>query len=269
MQAITNDTNVKVYTLAVNYIQSLAEERGIDIEKYYIVDEHVCENLTDIYIQFISSAQNYQRMPKVINFNGRKDEIQQILFDFDYKQIRGLDTEELYQTLRNRFDAGGADNKFNSWHKWSRSVVDSAKFLCDFKDADDFKEFVKCFDYNVSTRMALPLLISEKISGIGFALACDLLKELGFTDYPKPDVHLIEIFSALGLSEDDPISTFEAIVRMSDICEEVDPTATPFKVDKVFWLIGSGRFHKETPEITIGRHKEEFIQMAKRELDIA
>ena len=233
-----------------------------------MVDEHVCESLKDIYIQFISSAQNYQRMPKVINFNGRKDEIGQVLFDFDHQQIRGMDAEELYQTLRNKFDAGGADNKFNSWHKWSRSVVDSAKFLYDFKDADDFKGFVKCFDYNVSTRMALPLLISEKIRGIGFALACDLLKELGFTDYPKPDVHLIEVFSALGLSEDNPISTFETIVRMSDICREVDATATPFKVDKVFWLIGSGRFHKETPEITIGRHKEEFIQMAKNALGI-
>jgi len=269
MITISEDINIKVYTLAVKYIQSLAEENGIDIEKYYVVDEHVCESLKDIYIQFISSAQNYQRMPKVINFNGRKDEIRQILFDFDFRQIRRMDIEELYQTLRTRFDASGADSKFNSWHKWSRSVIDSAKFLCNFKDADDFKGFVKCFDYNVSTRMALPLLISEKISGIGFALACDLLKELGFTDYPKPDVHLMDVFSALGLSEDDPISTFEAIVKMSDICREVDPAASPFKVDKVFWLIGSGRFHKETPEITIGRHKEEFIQIAKRELGVA
>ncbi len=31
-----------------------------------------------------------------------------------------------------------------------------------------FEEFVLLFDYNVHTRMALPLLISKKINGIGF-----------------------------------------------------------------------------------------------------
>ena len=75
--------------------------------------------------------------------------------------------------------------------------------MSNFKDADDFRGFVAQFDYNRPTRMALPLLISTKIRGIGFALACDTLKELGFLSYPKPDVHLIEVFSKLGLSADE------------------------------------------------------------------
>ena len=80
----------------------------------------------------------------------------------------------------------------------------------------NFVKFVSRFNYNISTRMALPLLISTKTSGIGFALACGTLKELGFTNYPKPDVHMLDVFSALGLSVHEPISTFEAIVRMSE-----------------------------------------------------
>ncbi|NCD05852.1 MAG: hypothetical protein EOL97_07010 [Spirochaetia bacterium] len=57
------------------------------------------------------------------------------------------------------------------------------------------------FEYNLQTKIALPLLISKKISGIGFALACDFLKELGFTDYSKPDVHIVAVLTSLQFSK--------------------------------------------------------------------
>ena len=84
------------------------------------------------------------------------------------------------------------------------------------------------FDYNIHTRVALPLLIDEKINGIGFALACDFLKELGFTSYSKPDVHIKDVFSALDLSGTDNLSVFEAVDRMA-----TDNGETPYKIDKV------------------------------------
>ncbi len=93
------------------------------------------------------------------------------------------------------------------------------------------------------TRIALPLLISEKVSGIGFTLACDMLKELGYVNYPKPDAHLMDVLSELGLCEHELLPTFETAVTMAEVCEE-----TPYKVDKVFWLICSGRFYKEEAE---------------------
>ena len=95
----------------------------------------------------------------------------------------------MYYKFRKVFNATSNDTKQNSWRKWSNSVIDSAEFMANFKDADDFRE------YNRPARMALPLLISTKISGIGFALACDTLKKLGYLSYPKPYVHLIEVFS--------------------------------------------------------------------------
>ncbi len=147
------------------------------------------------------------------------------------------------------------------------SVVDSAKFVKEFKDAADFDEFVKRFDYNAASRMALPLLIQSRIRGIGFALACDLLKELGYTNYPKPDVHMIDVFHALGLCEKDPISAFDAIERMADDCKKVDPNITPYRVDKVFWLICSGNYYNENPPIRIKGQKKELIDyLAKIDL---
>jgi hypothetical protein len=171
----------------------------------------------------------------------------------------------LYQKFRNEFDVTSADNNFNSWHKWTKSIVDAAKFMSDFKDIEDFKSFVAKFDYNLLTRMAMPLLISKKISGLGFALACDCLKELGYINYPKPDVHLIQVFVGAGLSSEEPISVFEAIVRMAEDCKEIDPEITPYKIDKVIWLICSGRFYLD--DISIGRHKEELINIIADKLN--
>ena len=255
------DRNVLIYRAAKEYLDRIKPDSVI-LDKYFLGDSRNISSLRDIYIQFIQSAQNYQGMPNVIKFSERKEHISDLLFDLDYQRIKDLSPEEIYKLFRKEFNVGGADNNYNSWHKWSKSIVDSAKFISDFSDASDFEEFANRFDYNVSMRMALPLLISTKISGIGFALACDALKELGFTNYPKPDVHLIEIFSALNLSEKNQISTFEAIVRMSERCKTVDVNVSPYKVDKIFWLICSGRFYLETPEISIGRHKKQFIEFA-------
>ncbi|TJX59998.1 hypothetical protein E8P77_20660 [Soehngenia saccharolytica] len=200
----------------------------------------------------------------MIKYQERKEIIKDILCDFDLEHVSLCKTEELYYKFRQKFNVTSEDNNFNSWRKWSKSIMDAAKFMCNFKDVNDFKNFVNLFDYNLPTRTALPLLISSKISGIGFALACDFLKELGYTNYPKPDVHLIQVFVEAGLSSKDPISVFEAIVRMSDDCKEIDPEVTPYKIDKIIWLICSGKFYID--EISVGSHKEEFINIIVDEL---
>ncbi len=260
------DQNVLIYSAAREYLGSI-KPSGVSLDKYFLGDSRDFSSLKDVYIQFIRSAQNYQSMPKVIKFDERKERISELTCGLDYQQIKDLSPEELYQSLRREFNAGGADSNYNCWHKWSKSVVDSAKFISDFSDVNDFVEFVSRFDYNISTRMALPLLISTKIRGVGFALACDTLKELGFTNYPKPDVHMMDVFSALGLSEHKPISTFEAIVRMSERGKTIDVEVSPYKVDKIFWLICSGRFYLEDPEINIGRHKKQFIEFALERIE--
>ena len=260
-----NEKLTEVYFDAYDYLKSIVPST-VDLEAYFISDCGDYCSLEDIFEQFVRSAQNYQMMPKVINYKERKEEVKRILSGFDVCVVADMDSEVLYEQFVQAFHLKKSTDKRNCWRKWSKSIVESAQFLREFCNVDDFVNFVKCFDYNVHTRMALPLLISNKTRGIGFALACDLLKELGFTGYPKPDVHLIDVFSALGLSAEDPIDTFEAIVHMSDACKKHDPSVTPYKVDKVFWLICSGRFYHEEPEINIGGHKKQFIEHMKQKL---
>lgn len=55
------------------------------------------------------------------------------------------------------------------------------------------------------------------------------------------------------------VHTFKVTVKMAEVCEE-----TPYKVDKVFWLICSGRFYNEEAENgEIKPIKKKFIDEVK------
>jgi hypothetical protein len=90
---------------------------------------------------------------------------------------------------------------------------------------------------------------------------------LGYENFSKPDVHVKEIFWALGLS---PFGTsdYEVFRAVARVARNVD--VTPYNVDKLFWLIGSGYFY-EDPHVgkqgRIGSQKKRFIEVAKEQLE--
>lgn len=266
-KAAMNNKNVTIYNFAREYLLGILPDgmKKSDLDKYFHGEDREPESLKDVFIQLIASAQNRRAMPKAIKFNDRKKEIGRILYDFDFVKTAHMDLNTLHKTFCNVFHSEYIENPHNSWRIWSNAVIDSAKFISLFKDLKDFRGFVNRFYYNVHTRIALPLYISTKIKGIGFALACDALKELGYTQYPKPDSHIINICYELGLSskngtsDEAEVSAFEAVVKMAE-----DNKVTPYKVDKVLWLIGSGNFYNDG--INNGRHEEEFIKEAKKRL---
>ena len=248
--------NIAVFNIAYGYLRRITEEIGVNVEDYFIPYNSNAKTLEGVFRRFIMSAQNYQAMPKIIKFSEREDEIREILHGYDINAIKDMNYDDLYFCFRNRFNVTSADTKRNTWYKWSRSIIDSAKFLSDFKSYEDFNNFVLMFSKEERTSIALPLLLSMKIKGIGFALSCDLLKELGYQDYPKPDVHLNDVFSQIGLSDGTDISTFDAVRQMAK-----DTNKTPYVVDKVFWLICSGFYYLEEPELRIKSHKNDIINL--------
>ena len=254
--------NIEIFSYARDFlIQHLPDGlKEADLDRYFQGDAKESRNLKDVFIVFAKSAQEYQRMPKVIKFDERYDQIRDLLVGFDYRAVSEMDENDLYQRFREAFEVTSRDSKSNSWYKWSCAIIDSARFIKGFNDFEDFQRFVDRFDYNTETRMALPLLISTKIRGIGFALACNALKELGYLNYPKPDVHMIDICNGLGLCDESPYEVFETIVRMAE-----DNGVTPYEVDKVLWLISSGRYYKD--DISDKPRKDEFIREMQERLD--
>lgn len=243
----------KLYNASYDFLMNMLPD-GVtenDLQKYFVSDGFHVDSLKDVFIGLIHSAQNYQFMPKVIDFNKRKDDMRKVLFDFDYKHISSIDPEELYYLLRKEFNVVSKDSHYNSWYKWSCSVVDSAKFVSGFNDFLEFDNYIKESTKSVD----IPKNIKMNIRGIGFALACDALKELGYHQFVKPDVHITDICEELKISDRNQINVFNVMMDIASDCN-----VAPYKLDKVLWLICSGNFYNENIKVK-GKKKELIIYL--------
>lgn len=169
---------------------------------------------------------------------------------------------QLTEGFKKYFEIKNIQSSRNLWRLLAKGVISGTKFLSSFDDKSEFDTFINKFSLNEYTREALPMLLAKEIDGFGFALACDFLKELGYRDYPKPDVHLIKIFSELKLSIAVDYEVYKAIIRMSKVVNE-----DAYTVDKYFWLISTGKFYPDPndpkKEVKVGGKRDEFIQDTK------
>lgn len=103
--------------MAYSYlIRMLPEELSeTDLQKYFIGDRRDFASVEDIYEQYIHSAQNYQRMPNVIKYDQRREQIRDILAGFDVQIIKDMDVDVLYYKFREAFNVKSNDTKQNSW----------------------------------------------------------------------------------------------------------------------------------------------------------
>jgi len=223
-------------------------------------------SIPGIYVQLLKSAQNANMKAGGIGRAiGGIETLTPILSNFDPHKILstyGRNWNKLLDEVEKRIKPKGKIRRTSRsiWPQYCRSILSGASFLVQFKSATDFFQWVDFFDSDSRARPSLPLLLSREIDGFGFALACDFLKEMGYVGFPKPDVHLRDIFRGVGLCDkpQDDYTLFKSIVRLA-----ANAKVTPYNADKVFWLIGSGYFYAD-PHIgkkgRIGSHKKEFIQ---------
>src|SRR5262249_22191730 len=103
------------------------------------------------------------------------------------------------------------------WPLFTQAVLSGARFLAQFSDVADFTKWASSFHDDGRSRAALPLLLGEELTGFGFALACDFLKELGFANYAKPDVHVRSICRGLSLCppKANDFTVFKSILRIA------------------------------------------------------
>jgi len=221
-----------------------------------------------IFQQLLDSAQTSQMKQNVIGGAiGGIDKLGLVLDSFNPKWVEreyGLDAARLLGDIKRVLKPTGKVNQGPRalWPKYCSTVLRAAAFLAQFESAPDFHAWVNRFYTDTRTIIAVPLLMGAEIPGVKFALACFFLKELGYVNYAKPDVHLKYIFDQLGLAVSrGDLDVYRAAVRMARRCD-----VTPYTVDKLFWLIGSGDF-SASPEVgSVGRHREEFVQFVKEKL---
>jgi hypothetical protein len=273
-------SNVKIdkaaYALARGYLPDLKIEGVTDalVKRYLSPESLKPRPMTrrGLYLRVLQSAQNAGMKAGVIGGSiGGVEKLGPVLENFSAEAVLhkyGDDWQKILNDIVRRLKPRGQIRMTDRsiWPHYCQTVLSAASFIKQFSSAKEFYSWADFFDSDDRARPSLPMLLSKEIKGFGFALACDFLKELGYTGFPKPDVHLRDIFTGLGLFKDgeDDFQLLKAIVRVAR-----NANVTPYTADKTFWLIGSGYFYNH-PHIgkkgRIGNHKKEFIKYAKYEL---
>ncbi|MFA7709449.1 MAG: hypothetical protein WCX82_04935 [archaeon] len=258
--------NIIIFKEAREFIENYTVTVGLNKErlKDYLEDKRNFNSINDVAESLFISLQNRNMVSSVIGFNNKYKEMREILFDFDPKKIieSYSDYEQLLLEFNKKFKIKDYTSPRSLWRQFAKGIISASNFLIIFNDKDDFDKFIKTFSLNKYTKAALPMILSKEIEGLGFALACDFLKELGYREYPKPDVHLIEIFYELGLSATK--NDYDVYKKIIEMCDYV--TEDAYTVDKIFWLIGSRNYYKDNIQRKSINNRSEFIAIVKKKL---
>ena len=264
-----------IFGIGEDFLMSKKEE-GITAEvlEAYLrgADCRRLGTINAIYERLLEAAQSANMKPGVIgNAIGGVDKLGRVLFDFDVRKVCEVFSTSgaILDKIEDILKPHGKVRRHPRciWPQYCKTILSAASFLAKFASAEEFYACCDRFVKDQLARLALPLLLAKEISGFGFALACEFLKEIGYLEYGKPDTHVKGILKGIGVCPENAsdYEVLKTIIRIADNAQ-----VTPFSVDKVFWLIGSGYFHqhKETigKEGRIGRMKKEFIYYARKRL---
>jgi hypothetical protein len=264
------------YALAKDFLLRSGMGKGVTpelIEKYLHFSTPRPDTLAGLYEHMLESAQSANLKAGVVGGSiGGVGSLRPVLCDFEpalvlEKYRSGWEgvLDDIVAQLKPRGSVPRTSKSI--WPRYCRSVLSGARFLSQFSSADDFHGWVDFFDEDERARPALPLLLAQEIDGFGFALACDFLMGLGYENFSKPDVHVKDIFEGVGLCPwgSTDYEVFKAAARVAH-----NVGVTPYNVDKLFWLIGSGYFYAD-PQIShkgrTGNRKKEFIEKCRAKLD--
>ncbi len=260
----------QVYDEARSFLLSSTPDEITEeiLESYLSLPSPTHDNISlkDLYHRLLASAQNANMKVDVIGGSiGGVQNIGQVLFDFEHEKVLeeySGNTERMLDNIIKILKPKGKIRRTpkSIWPKYCRTIISGAEFFAQFRDSKAFLDWVDHFYKDKKSLAALPMILEAEIYGIGFPLACDFLKELGYINYGKPDVHIIEIFEATGLTEKGA-SNYQVLKAITRISENINLSA--YNVDKLFWLIGSGYFYDHIHignKGRVGRMKESFIE---------
>lgn len=223
--------------------------------------------INELCRNMIEHAKNRQGMPNSI---GDIENLREILIDFEPHKIKM--NFENWESLINKINLtytppGRMDinNPHNYWVVFCKSIISISDYLSRFDSFNKYENYVGTFiSDNPDIRVALPLILQEEIFGYKFALACDFIKENVSPMFIKPDTQIKNIFVGVGLcnEKDTDYNVFKKVINY---CTEINEK--PYAVDRLFWLIGSGKLFK-TPsrnnEVKFQTDKFEFIKEYNR-----
>lgn len=244
-----------LYREARDFLETIA---GRDVEELLAFTRYSkVTDMQEIYWRFARSLCNKRGMPATI---GDVDELEPFLFGFDPVRTAGKydgEWKRLFTAIREGYTPPGPmdiSREASYWVVYVKGLLSGAVFLSRVGTFSGFERFVAGFAHHPIALAGLPIIIERFIYGMGFPLGCDWLREMGYTDYAKPDIHVLTIFIECGIVRDwDTFQSFKILAHMGRLMGE-----PPAVVDKVLWYIGSGRFLPDDEPVT--RYRNAFVE---------
>ncbi len=242
---------IHIYNDAYQFLAQKLDDMNLETCGSKIIDDELTACLKEtvrsmcgergVFYWMVVSLRERQGFP---NFIGRDFEVRarEFLYDFDPYRVNrryGDDVAIFMNDLAVVFPEKTIDAQKvrSAWYGYAKGILSIARFLEDFTEKEFFG-YVATFTSNPKTFIALPMVLEHEIYGFGFTLACNFLKEAGYHQYGKSDVHLIDIFYGTGIvTQRNAYEVFKAIVAIAQLVGK-----EPVSVDKLFWMLGSGRF---------------------------
>lgn len=276
------------YNTCRKFLENFSSNLDVDVADYLKPEKEFKHlSLQNIFLQIIKSAANARRRSHVIDFSDnsdsqRKNKLLKAISGIsnladenpglsDAKmrkvlhQLEKLDVDKVFNELKKSQLFEGNSEKLRK--DWLRTIKEAASFVLTFKSGRSFSKFFSQFRGRAI--VLGPCFLSLHIYGIGIALACDALKDLGISQLIKPDQHIKDVFYALNLVKEkkSDVAVIEAALQLCELANQVrlhsDPEITPFELDRIIWLCCSGDFYKH-PHVKATRKKDQLILELKQ-----
>lgn len=224
------------------------------------------ETLNKLMVQLISSAFSYNRIRKQLrkinrekfnddNYPIREDHEKILAYLLNEERFKNEDywypekLEFLIKEIENKGQYKEIGELTDYWLEHIMWILRTApaklleltnQGLTDFYDKVDGicnKDYRKDYYKKSEELWGFATEISIGIKNVGSNLMCDFLKESGFTDYAKMDIHMIRSMSeVLNVNNCSELTDFESFVVAQWLADKIK--ITPFKLDKILYVYG-------------------------------
>ena len=271
-----------LYQVVDTLLREMANQAEVkNLNKYFSVEAKLdlCNNkaqsLLEVFHRLIGSLQNRNMMPSVIQYwdKNRNSAINDVLAKHIYPhsdkslQQSPDSANDLYNLIKEALKKDKKckpiiekdDKPSKLWQIWCKGILSAARFLGQFSNIEELHDcFARLYDDH-RTRSVLPAMLAMEIDGMQFTLACDFLKECGY-DYPKPDVHITDVFEEICGTRD----TYQIYKKVIEYAEALK--ISTFQFDKMIWLVCSGGFYLEGKKLDNGSYEGVDVGSYKDEL---
>lgn len=234
-----NNELISIYEKGYEFLQNYVSKEVLEA---HLNSWEKQNTISGLYEKMLHHGQNWWRMPRIIDFEKRKDKFKLLLESFEPKDVinKFTNPQDIQSALDKLIDDGKINRAGGKWEGYSKTIYYSAKFLAQFKDADHFYDYFEKLSLKDPYGLSAPFeIVSKNIYGYKLAISCDYLKEIGFQNLVKPDLHIKRLAFELGISQSD--NEVEVFKSMVDYAKQIG--VTPYRLDKVLFLIGSGNFY--------------------------